>query len=445
MDIVDKLIKEHRLYRDEYINLLDQWKDPEVAGPIQKEALRLRRKIYGNDVYVRGLIEFTNICCKDCYYCGIRKSNPEPERYRMKKEEVLECCDYGYKLGLRTFVLQGGEDGYYNDERLVEIVKSIKEKYPDCALTLSIGERTFDSYQMLKEAGADRYLLRHETADEDHYRRLHPPEMSLKTRMNCLYDLKSLGYQVGAGFMVGSPYQTNVCLAEDLVFLQDLQPEMVGIGPFIPHCDTSFSDEPCGSADLTLFLLSVIRIMLPHVLLPATTALASVDSGGREKAMLAGANVVMPNISPREYRGQYTLYDNKDGIGDDVAKRIEEFKVSLEAAGFHLVFDRGDFKPVSEDEDLSANNKKNFKGSKSSDNDKNGKKKKNKNRDEGKDDLTEEEKQILKEKKKKNKDKKKKKKKDKEAREKAEKDKAKKDKAEKEKAEKDKKKQKKKK
>ncbi len=431
MDITDKFIKEHRLYRDEYIALLDQWEDPEAAGAIQKEALRLRRKIYGDDVYIRGLIEFTNICCKDCYYCGIRKSNPEPERYRLKKKDILECCAYGYSLGLRTFVLQGGEDGYYNDERLVEIVHSIKEKYPDCALTLSIGERSFDSYQKLKEAGADRYLLRHETADEDHYRRLHPPEMSLKTRMNCLYDLKSLGYQVGAGFMVGSPYQSNVCLAEDLVFLQDLQPEMVGIGPFIPHCDTSFSDEPCGSAELTLFLLSVIRIMLPHVLLPATTALASVDPKGREKAMLAGANVVMPNISPREFRGQYTLYDNKEGIGEDTAKRIEELKASLEAAGFRLVFDRGDFKPVSDDEDHAGEDEGRSEGERSPDRNMNGKNKKKKNNDGVMDDLTEEEKQILKEKKKKNKDKKKKKKKDKEAREKAEKDKAKKEKAQK--------------
>ncbi len=343
MEISDKLIQDHRLNRNEFNELLEQWENPDLTTKLREEALRLRREVYGNDIYVRGLIEFTNICQKDCYYCGIRKSNPEPERYRMKKKEILECCDYGYKIGLRTFVLQGGEDGYFNDERLTDIVQSIKEKYPDCAITLSLGERSFDSYQALREAGADRYLLRHETADADHYRRLHPSDMSLQSRMNCLYDLKSLGYQVGAGFMVGSPYQTLECIAKDLVFLQDLQPEMVGIGPFMPQRDTSFSDHPAGSEDLTLFLISVIRILLPDVLLPATSALASLDpQQGRVKAMQAGANVLMPNISPPEYRGSYCLYDNKICVTEDTQEYLEKLKTTMEAAGFHIVYDRGD-------------------------------------------------------------------------------------------------------
>lgn len=347
MDIADKLIQEHRLTKDEGVELLNSWQDPAVADKLAAEALRVRREVYGNDIYIRGLIEFTNICKNNCFYCGIRKSNPEPDRYRLKKDEILDCCAYGYKLGFRTFVLQGGEDGYFTDERLTDIVKEIKSRYPDCALTLSVGERSYESYKLLREAGADRYLLREETANEDHYKRLHPSDLSLHTRLNCLYDLTSLDYQVGAGFMVGSPYQTMENIAEDLVFIQDLEPEMVGIGPFIPHKDTRFADFPAGSVELTLFLLSVIRILLPDVLLPATTAVASmIDPEGRVKAMLAGANVLMPNISPIEHRKEYTLYDNKEGITSNAESKLKELKESMEAAGFEIVFDRGDHKTL---------------------------------------------------------------------------------------------------
>ncbi len=342
----DRLFKEHELNREECVALLQMWQDPDVAEELREEALRLRREIYGNDIYLRGLIEFTNICKNDCFYCGIRKSNPEPERYRMKKEEILACCENGYKLGLRTFVLQGGEDGYYTDEKLVDIVSTIKKRYPDCALTLSTGERSYASYKALREAGADRYLLREETADEEHYHRLHPEGMSLHTRMNCLYDLTSLDYQVGAGFMVGSPYQTLEDIAEDLVFIQDLEPEMVGIGPFIPHHDTRFADFPAGSENLTLFILSVIRILLPDVLLPATTALATLDPQGRVKGMEAGANVMMPNISPRNRQDQYTLYDNKSNSFEDAVVRINKLKEVMEDAGFTVVFERGDHRPL---------------------------------------------------------------------------------------------------
>ncbi|MCD8218092.1 MAG: [FeFe] hydrogenase H-cluster radical SAM maturase HydE [Clostridiales bacterium] len=344
MNIADKLIREHRLTVTEYAELIRSYKDKDLAKYLADEAVRIRREIYGDAVYVRGLIEFTNICKNDCLYCGIRKSNPSAERYRLTKEEILSCCDSGYQLGYRTFVLQGGEDGYYTDERLADIVRTIKARYPDCALTLSVGERSFESYRLLREAGADRYLLRHETADAEHYRRLHPPEMSLENRMQCLRNLRTLGYQVGAGFMVGSPFQTMDCLAEDLVFLQEFQPEMAGIGPFIPHHDTEFAEEPAGSVELTLFLLSVIRIMLPHVLLPATTALGTLSPTGRERGMLAGANVVMPNLSPVENRKQYELYDNKICTGEEAAECRGCLANRMKSVGFTLVTDRGDYR-----------------------------------------------------------------------------------------------------
>ncbi|MCD8133540.1 MAG: [FeFe] hydrogenase H-cluster radical SAM maturase HydE [Clostridiales bacterium] len=381
MNFADKLIREHKLNREEYIGLLQQFEQENagtgmednsqqslfrqsaenigrvktkynaangehcsLANYLAAEAVRLRQEIYGTDVYVRGLIEFTNICRNDCLYCGIRKSNPHTERYRLTKEEILACCENGYDLGYRTFVLQGGEDGYYTDERLADIVRTIHSAYPDCAITLSVGERSYESYRLLREAGADRYLLRHETANPEHYRMLHPAELSHENRMQCLRNLRSLGYQVGAGFMVGSPYQTTEHLADDLVFLQEFRPEMVGIGPFIPHHDTQFADHPAGSVKLTLFLLSVIRIMLPHVLLPATTALGTMDPLGREKGMLAGANVVMPNLSPVKNRKQYELYDNKICTGEEAAECRGCLAHRMNTVGYQLVSDRGDCK-----------------------------------------------------------------------------------------------------
>lgn len=344
MDLAEKLIRKSTLTKKEYAALLEQYKDERVRRRLAEEALRIRKEIYGTDVFIRGLIEFTNICKNDCLYCGIRKSNRNAVRYRLTKEEILSCCDRGYELGYRTFVLQGGEDGYFTDERMAEVVRSAKERYPDCAVTLSLGERSFESYRILKKAGADRYLLRHEAADESLYRSLHPACMSLAARKQCLYDLKRLGYQTGAGFMVGAPGQTMEHLAEDLKFLEELQPEMVGIGPFIPHHDTPFAEEPAGSVELTLFLLSVIRIMLPRVLLPATTALGTMDPFGREKGMLAGANVVMPNLSPEENRKKYELYDNKICTGEEAAES-KSLARRMEAIGFHVVSARGDFLP----------------------------------------------------------------------------------------------------
>lgn len=342
MTAAEKLIANHELTREEYIALLNAADDTDTREMLKTEAVRLRKKYYGDKVFTRGLIEFTNYCKNDCYYCGIRRGNRNVQRYRLTEEEILGCCREGYGLGFRTFVLQGGEDPYYTDERMVEIIRRIKERYPDCALTLSIGEKSYESYRKFREAGADRYLLRHETADDAHYRLLHPESMKLEARKQCLYDLKSLGYQVGAGFMVGSPGQTAKTLAEDLIFLKELQPQMVGIGPFIPHHETRFADEPSGSVEMTLFLLSVIRILLPKVLLPATTALGTADPRGREKGIEAGANVVMPNLSPVRNRKQYELYDNKICTGDEAAECRMCLSRRMQSVGYRLVEERGD-------------------------------------------------------------------------------------------------------
>ncbi len=305
-------------------------------------AAKTRDKYYGKRIFVRGLIEFTNYCKNNCYYCGIRAGNTAARRYRLTKEQILECCDEGDRLGFNTYVLQGGEDGYFTDEILCDIIGDIKHKYPDCAVTLSIGEKSKESYKAYKDAGADRYLLRHETANDAHYNKLHPDSMSLENRKNCLYTLRELGYQVGAGFMVGSPYQTSETLAEDLLFLKELQPHMVGIGPFIPQKDSPFADKTGGTLELTLTMLSLVRIMLPKVLLPSTTALGTIDPMGREKGFSAGANVVMPNLSPADTRKDYALYDNKICSGDEAAQSIMSLKERIERAGYTMDMGRGD-------------------------------------------------------------------------------------------------------
>lgn len=342
--IIRQFIDCPNLSEEEYLVLLQQADDVDAKETLREEAFRLCRKHYGNAVYIRGLIEFTNYCKNNCYYCGIRRDNRNVHRYRLTEEEILSCCREGYALGYRTFVLQGGEDPYYTEERMVSLIRRIKDKHPDCAITLSIGEKEKETYQKFKEAGADRYLLRHETADERHYSMLHPAQMQLSHRIQCLYDLKELGYQVGAGFMVGSPGQTWEHLAKDLFFLQQLKPEMAGIGPFIPHHDTKYRDEKAGSVELTLYLLSIIRILLPNVLLPATTALGTMDPYGREKGLLAGANVIMPNLSPEKNRKDYSLYDNKISTGEEAAQSIASLKKRVESVGCQVVIDRGDAK-----------------------------------------------------------------------------------------------------
>ena len=339
--LVDKLEAQNRLNREEWIQLIEG-RTPKLAQYIFEKARKIRQAYYGTDVYIRGLIEFTNYCKNDCYYCGIRRSNSRAHRYRLSEEQILRCCHQGYTLGFRTFVLQGGEDGYFTDERIVSLVKEIRKNYPDCAITLSIGERSYDSYLALFEAGADRYLLRHETWDEEHYRLLHPPALSAKHRQQCLWDLKKIGYQVGTGYMVGSPFQTAENLADDMLFLEKLNPQMVGIGPFIPHHDTPFKDQAAGTLELTLYMLGLIRLMLPKVLLPATTALGTIDEKGRELGILAGANVVMPNLSPENVRKDYLLYDNKICTGSEAAECRMDLENRMHAIGYQVVCHRGD-------------------------------------------------------------------------------------------------------
>lgn len=339
--LVDKLEARHTLSRDEWISLI-RWRTPLLSDYIFQKARAVRQRFYGTDVYIRGLIEFTNYCKNDCYYCGIRRSNLEAHRYRLSKEQILNCCTQGYELGFRTFVLQGGEDGYFTDERLAQIVSSIRKNFPDCAITLSVGERSYDSYKTLFEAGADRYLLRHETWDTVHYSRLHPPQLSASIRQQCLWNLKEIGYQVGTGYMVGSPYQTPENLADDMLFLEKLNPQMVGIGPFIPHCKTPFKDHSAGTLELTLYLLGLIRLLLPKVLLPATTALGTIDPKGGELGILAGANVVMPNLSPANVRKDYLLYDNKICTGSEAAECRADLERRMHAIGYQVVTHRGD-------------------------------------------------------------------------------------------------------
>ncbi|KWW29766.1 MAG: iron-only hydrogenase maturation protein HydE [bacterium P3] len=325
--------------------LLEQ-ADEHLVAALRCAAQEQAVAVYGHDIYVRGLIEISNICRNNCYYCGIRRDNRKVQRYRLDKETILACCRTGYELGFRTFVLQGGEDAYYDDSRLCDIVGSIKHHHPDCAVTLSLGERSRESYRLLREAGADRYLLRHETADDSHYRQLHPDELSPVHRKECLFNLKELGYQVGAGFMVGSPHQTVDHLMSDIRFLQELQPDMIGIGPFLSHSDTPFHDQPDGDSDRCLRMLAILRLLFPKVLLPATTALGTADPLGREKGILYGGNVLMPNLSPMAVRKKYMLYDNKICTGDEAAECRACLSKRMEMIGYRIVVDRGDVKKI---------------------------------------------------------------------------------------------------
>ncbi len=345
-NLIDRLETGRFLTREEWTRLI-RGRTPDLEEYLFEKARAIRIRHYGHGVFIRGLIEFTNYCANDCYYCGIRRSNPHAERYRLTKEQILACCGHGYELGFRTFVLQGGEDGWFTDERMTDIVSSIRTGWPDCAITLSIGERSYKSYQRLYEAGANRYLLRHETYDAVHYAKLHPPSLSSSSRQQCLWNLKEIGYQVGTGFMVGSPYQTPENLADDMMFLKELNPQMVGIGPFIPHHDTPFADKEAGTAELTIFMLGLIRLLLPKVLLPATTALGTISPDGREKGILAGANVVMPNLSPPQVREKYLLYDNKLCTGDEAAESLRDLEARMRKIGYHIEVSRGDSLNVS--------------------------------------------------------------------------------------------------
>ena len=340
-DIVEKLYRTSDL-TDEELTALIETDDKDVAELLRRYADETRQKSYGKKVFLRGLIEVSSYCKNDCIYCGIRRSNKDAQRYRLSREEILSCCENGYELGFRTFVMQGGEDSSFTDDFMCSVISEIKEKYPDCAVTLSLGERSYDSYKRMKEAGADRYLLRHEAASQELYSKLHPDEMSLQNRKDCLFALKELGYQVGAGFMVGAPYQTTAHLVADLRFLQELQPQMIGIGPFVPHHNTPFADFKGGTLELTLRLLGILRLMFPKVLLPATTALGTIAPNGRELGLQTGCNVVMPNLSPVKVRKKYDLYDNKICTGEEAAECRGCLQRRIESAGYEVATERGD-------------------------------------------------------------------------------------------------------
>ena len=343
LSIIEQLKTTHTATREQLIYLLKHITDAE-REVLREAAQQTAQAVFGNKIYIRGLVEISSICKRDCRYCGLRRSNPNAVRYRLAPEQILSCCEKGYALGFRTFVLQGGEDGFFSDEVVCGVVREIKRRCPDCAVTLSLGERGDESFRRLYAAGADRYLLRHETADLAHYAKLHPDSMSGAERQRQLFALKQIGYQTGAGFMVGSPYQTAENLADDLLFLKKLQPQMCGIGPFIPHKDTEFRDFSQGSLELTLTLLAVIRLMHPHILLPATTALGTIHPQGRELGIMHGANVVMPNLSPLEHRKDYAIYDNKICTGDEAAECIRCLSVRMKRIGYQIVTERGDYR-----------------------------------------------------------------------------------------------------
>lgn len=341
-ELINLLEKNRKLSHSQWVELLSDFDEEEKKYAAEK-ARNISVKHFGKSIYIRGIVEFSNICKNDCLYCGIRKSNNNVQRYRLTKDEILECCDKGYEYGFRTFVLQSGEDLFFTAEKMAEIISLIKLRHPDCAVTVSIGEKSFEEYKLMFDAGADRYLLRHETANKSHYEKLHPSEMSFDNRIRCLKDLKSIGYQVGCGMMIGSPFQTKECLADDMIFMGEFKPHMIGIGPFLPHKDTPFRNENKGSFEMTLFLLSLCRIMLPKVLLPATTALGTIDPKGRELGVLAGANVVMPNLSPLNVRKKYLLYDNKICTGDESAQCIQCMGARMRSIGYDIKIDRGDY------------------------------------------------------------------------------------------------------
>lgn len=338
-ELVEKLYNTGNLFDSELKKLIESNERPELLA---EYADKVRRKYYGNKVFLRGLIEISSYCRNDCFYCGIRRSNRNAERYRLSREEILSCCRNGYDLGFRTFVMQGGEDAYFTDDFMCSLISEIKQKYPNCAVTLSLGERSYESYRRMKESGADRYLLRHETASEELYGKLHPSEMSLANRKECLFNLHKLGYQVGAGFMVGVPFQTTENIIEDLRFLQELNPHMIGIGPFVPHHDTPFADKKGGTLEMTLKLLGILRLMFPKALIPATTALGTISPDGREMGLKTGCNVVMPNLSPVSVRKKYDLYDNKICTGEEAAECRTCLQRRIESVGYKISPERGD-------------------------------------------------------------------------------------------------------
>lgn len=339
--LVDILLREHHLESEGYWTLLD-CNDESVLDYLHHKARQVADETFGKGIFVRGLVELTNVCRNDCYYCGIRKSNATIIRYMLTTKQVIKSCQQGYELGFRTFVLQGGELPRDKAQWLVELVKEIRQRWSDCAITLSLGEWTREVYEALREAGADRYLLRHETHNAEHYAKLHPADMSLNNRLQCLKWLKELGFQVGTGIMVGSPWQTIDNIVEDIEFIEQFKPEMIGLGPFVPQHDTPLGKYANGSAELTCKLYSIFRLMFPHALIPSTTALNTIDTNGRTMGIMAGANVVMPNLSPASVRGNYTLYDGKAITNAEAAEGIAQLESQLATIGYHIDWGRGD-------------------------------------------------------------------------------------------------------
>lgn len=338
-ELIEKLYLTGNLGDNELKSLIES---NECSDLLAEYADKIRQKYYGKKVFLRGLIEISNYCRNNCYYCGIRRENKNTKRYRLNREQILSCCETGYKLGFRTFVMQGGEDSYFTDEFVCTLISEIKKRYPECAVTLSLGERSYESYYKMKEAGADRYLLRQEAASSELYKKIHPPEMSLENRIKCLFNLRELGYQVGAGFMVGVPFQSTENIIEDLRFLQKLQPHMIGIGTFIPHHETPFASENSGTLELTIRLIGIIRLMFPKVLLPATTALGTISPNGRELGLKTGCNVVMPNLSPVSVRKKYDLYDNKICTDEESAECVLCLQKRIQSVGYEVSSERGD-------------------------------------------------------------------------------------------------------
>ena len=339
--LVDKLRKEHELMPNEYLALLTM-RDSQDVDYLISQAREVAQEHFGNDIYLRGLIELSNVCRNDCLYCGIRRSNSNVTRYTLTREQVMACCEQGYKIGFRTIVLQGGEWGEERSRWIAEIIRDIRAGWPDCAITLSLGEHPRKTYALWREAGADRYLLRHETHNERLYSLLHPKGMTIHHRLQCLDTLKELGYQVGAGIMVGAPFQTLRNIVEDIQYLVAFKPHMIGIGPFIPQHDTPFARFPAGSVDMTARLYAILRLALPQALIPSTTAIASLAPDGRLRGILAGANVVMPNLSPTDTRRLYALYDNKAALGAESAQGVKSLADELSTIGYHINWSRGD-------------------------------------------------------------------------------------------------------
>ncbi len=340
--LIDELSERGSLLREQYLFILKNITKDEI-GYLFDKGYQKKQNTYGNKVYLRGLIEISNYCKMGCKYCGINYKQDEIERYRLTIEEILACCEEGYNLGYRTFVIQSGEDAYYTDDRLKSLLQSIKTKFDDVRITLSLGERSRDSFQKLYDYGADRYLLRHETASRKLYEHLHPSFMSFDNRRMCLDDLKDIGYQVGGGFMVGSPTQTNEDLVEDLIYLKELDPHMVGIGPYLCHSDTELAGNASGTLDETLVMVSMVRLILPKALLPATTALGSLHPIGREKALKVGANVMMPNISPTNNRSKYEIYQNKICTADTSDKCRNCIEARIVGVGHEIDLGVGDY------------------------------------------------------------------------------------------------------